>query len=83
MLNNKLKQNLACYIWLERISFDIEYNELAHENITNVEYLFVHRVEKTDNINLFKMEMEGHKTALIPDTNIYLSSTTLQSQIIS
>ena len=63
------------------IHFNIVYNESGHKNMNNFECFFFHRIQKK--YQSFKTEMEGHETALCCHTHIYLSSRTLQIQIIS
>ena len=54
---NKLKQDMSCYLWLERssVSCNIVYNELGHENMKNVKNF--HSSGK--NINHFKQRLRG------------------------
>ena len=54
---------MAGKIFLYVISFNIVYNESAHENMKNVEYLFCPQ-SSGKNINIFKTQMEGQDTAL-------------------
>ena len=51
-----------------RVKFYTQYNELAHENKKHLESFFSEK-----NINLLKIEMEVHETALYRYTHIYIS----------
>ena len=59
-------------IFLQGVTFDIVYNELAHENMKKLEKLFFPPVFRIKYQSLKKIEMKVYDTALGYHTHIYL-----------
>ena len=66
-------------IYLSGVMFNIVYNESAHENVKNLQFLFTMFRKKST----FKKKIVVDETLVCCSTPIYLSSTPFQIPIIS